>query len=316
MAYNTIAFFWSDHGDGSPRGKRWLYDSGLKVPLIIRWPGSIKPGEVNDQMISSIDFGPTVLSLANVPKPYHMQGIPFLGKQAGTPREMVFSARDRFDESYDMVRSVRDKQYRYVRNYYPNMAKIIWVPFRNQSPIMKELLRLHAENKLTPEQADWFETTRDPEELFDCIADPYQLNNLANDPKYKNILEKMRNELDVWQEETDDLGKYSEEELINRRYPNGVRPTTNPVHFVPNTEGNRNANIIEGGELQYPCTLTLYCATQGASIVYTFENGDNPKWELYSGPFRLEKGRHKIRAQAIRYGYNHSEETNIEINVN
>ncbi|WP_319592442.1 sulfatase [uncultured Draconibacterium sp.] len=315
LADNTIVFFWSDHGDGLPRGKRWLYDSGLKVPLIIRWPGNIKPGEVNDQLISSIDFGPTVLSLANVSKPYHMQGIPFLGNQKEEARDMVFSARDRFDESYDMVRSVRDKRYRYVRNYYPNNAKIIWVPFRNRSPIMQELLRLKAEDNLTADQADWFEQTRAPEELFDCIADPYQLNNLANDPTYKKILVEMRNELDAWQKETEDLGKYSEEELINRWYPQGVRPTTKPVHFIPNTEGNRNANIIEGGDIKFPCTLTLYAATQGASIVYSFDKGEDPDWSLYNGPLRLEKGKYKIRAKAIRYGYHHSEESIIELKV-
>jgi len=315
LAENTIVFFWSDHGDGLPRGKRWLYDSGLNVPLIVRWPGNIKPGEENDQLISSIDFGPTVLSLANVPKPYHMQGVPFLGKHKGEEREMVFSARDRFDESYDMVRSVRNKQFRYVRNYYPTKAKIIWVPFRNQSPIMKELLRLHAEEQLTPEQADWFETTRDPEELFDCVADPHQLNNLAYNPEYQHILQKMRNELDKWQDETNDLGRYSEEELVAMWYPDGERPTTSPVHFIPNTEGNRNANIIVGGELKYPCTLTLYCATQGASIAYTFENSNNPQWKLYNGPIRLEKGEVKLRAKAIRYGYHHSEETFIKLEI-
>ena len=315
LTENTVVFFWSDHGDGLPRGKRWLYDSGLEVPLIIRWPGKLRPGEVNDQLISSIDFGPTVLSIANVPKPYHMQGIPFLGNQKGDEREMVFSARDRFDESYDMVRSVRDKRYRYVRNYYPNMAKIIWVPFRNRSPIMQELLRLHAEEKLTPEQADWFENTRDPEELFDCVNDPYQLHNLTNDPAYKDILEKMRKELDVWQEETGDLGKYSEEQLVNMWYPNGIRPKTGPVYFVPNTEGNRNAEIIEQGVLSYPSTLALYCATQGASMVYTFEAGADPDWELYSGPIRLEKGKFTLRARAIRYGYHHSDETSIKIEV-
>lgn len=315
LAENTIVFFWSDHGDGLPRGKRWLYDSGLHVPLIIRWPGKIEPGQVNDQLISSIDFGPTVLSMANVPKPYHMQGIPFLGSQKGEEHEMVFSARDRFDESYDMVRSVRDKRFRYVRNYYPNKAKIIWVPFRNRSPIMKELLRLHAEDKLTPAQADWFEITRDPEELFDCVADPHQLNNLAYNPEYQHILQKMRNELDTWQDETNDLGRYSEEQLVARWYPGGERPTTSPVHFIPNTEGNRNSEIITNGDLTFPCTISLYCAAQGASIAYTFESGENPQWKLYNGPIRLEKGKHNLRAKAIRYGYFHSEESVVRFEV-
>jgi N-sulfoglucosamine sulfohydrolase len=315
LAENTIVFFWSDHGDGLPRGKRWLYDSGLKVPMVIRWPGQIQAGSVNDRLVSSIDFGPTVLSMADVPVPYHMQGIPFMGKHEGPARDLAFSARDRFDESYDMVRSARDKHFRYVRNYYPNQAKIIWVPYRNRSPIMQELLRLHAADQLNPAQADWFENTREPEELFDCEADPHHLHNLAYDPKYRDILNKMRKRVDQWQSDTKDLGFYSEEQLVAQWYPKGERPTTAAVHFVPNTEGNRNAKIITEGELTYPATMTLYCATQGASIAYTFDAGDEPHWQLYTGPIRLPKGVSTLRAKAIRYGYHHSEEASLELLV-
>jgi N-sulfoglucosamine sulfohydrolase len=315
LAENTIVFFWSDHGDGLPRGKRWIYDSGTQVPLIIRWSGNIEPDNVNDQLISSIDFGPTVLSLANVPVPYHMQGIPFLGNQKGEKREYAFSARDRFDEDYDMVRSVRDERFRYVRNYYPNKAKIIWVPFRNQSPIMKELFRLHAENKLTPGQADWFEPTREPEELFDCIADPHQLKNLAGDPAYLKELIRLRNVLDTWQKETGDMGFISEDEMVWRMYPDGERPKTKIPHFIPNTEGNRNEKIQNGGEILGPAIITIYSATQGASIAFTFDEGENPHWKLYTGPIRLKPGNNLIRSVAIRYGYEHSEERKAEFFV-
>ena len=96
---NTIIFFWGDHGDGLPRGKRWLYDSGTNIPLIIKFPDKYKAGTVDERLISSIDFGPTVLSLAGVLVPAHMQGIPFLGDQMGEPRDAVYSARDRVDRS-------------------------------------------------------------------------------------------------------------------------------------------------------------------------------------------------------------------------
>jgi N-sulfoglucosamine sulfohydrolase len=312
LAGNTIVFFWSDHGDGLPLGKRCIYDSGTKVPLIIKWPGKIEPGTINNNLISSVDFGPTVLSMANVPVPYHMQGIPFMGKQKGEIREYTFSACDRFDDDYDMVRSVRDERFRYVRNYYPNNAKIIWVPFRNQSPIMKELFRLNAEEKLTPEQAYWFEPTREPEELFDCIADPHQLNNLADNPAYNKDLIRLRNTMDKWQDETGDMGKISEEEMVWRMYPNGERPKTKIPHFIPNTEGNRNEKIQNGGEITGPATITIYCATHGASIAYTFDEGENPQWKLYTGPIRLKPGRNFIRSVAIRYGYEHSEDRMVE----
>jgi N-sulfoglucosamine sulfohydrolase len=316
LAENTIVFFWGDHGDGLPRAKRWIYDSGTHIPLIIRWPGTIAPGTRIDDLISSIDFGPTVLSLAGVPKPYHMQGKAFLGNQMEEPRKYVFSARDRFDESYDMMRTVRDKQYRYVRNYYPNEPEIIWVPYRNRSPIMQELLRLQAEDRLTAEEAEWFVNTRPPEELFDCDKDPWQMHNIASDPMYKDVLERMRRVLDQWQATTGDMGSVSEEIMVATWYPNGKQPETAIPHFVPNAEGNRNLRISTGETLKAPAMLTIYCATEGASIVYTFEEGDKPHWLLYTGPIRLKPGENHVRSVAVRYGYLQSKEQSAIFTVN
>ena len=309
LVENTVVFFWSDHGDGLPRGKRWPYESGTKVPMVIRWPGVIKAGTVVDELISSIDWGPTVLSLANVPKPVHVQGKAFLGKQREKPREYTFSARDRFDESYDMVRSVRDKQFRYMRNYYPNEPYIIWVPYRNQSPIMKELLRLHAEDKLVGPQKLWFSNTRPPEELYDCITDPHNIHNLADDPAYEDVLVRMRNRLDQWRSETRDMGDLNESQIKEMGWPGGIQPITTKPHFIPNAQGNRNAEIADdGGTFKGPMTISLYCATQGASLAYALDQSENPDWKLYNGPIRLESGILTIRAKAIRYGYKHSEE--------
>ena len=189
---NTIIFFWGDHGDGLPRAKRWLYDSGLNIPLIIKFPGRSNAGSVDDRLISSVDLGPTVLSLAGIPVPAHMQGIPFLGDKAGPPREAVFAARDRVDESYDMIRSVRTKNYLYIRNYYPNEPFPIWVPYLSNMPIYKEMLRLDAEGKLTGPQKSWMAYSRPPEELYDVKADPYQINNLADDPGLKKTLDALQ----------------------------------------------------------------------------------------------------------------------------
>ena len=309
LADNTIVMYWSDHGDGLPRGKRWPYDSGTKVPLIVRWPGVIEPGTVIDDLISSIDLGPTVLSLANIPIPEHMQGKAFLGAQADETWDYVFSARDRFDESYDMVRSVRDKKWRYMRNYYPNKPYVVWVPYRNQSPIMKELLRLQAEGNLEGPQKLWFRDTRPPEELYDTENDPHNINNLADDPQYQDVLKEMRTELDQWRIESKDMGDISEYQMKEMMWPGGEQPVTSVPHFIPNTDENRNASMVdEGGTLSSPCLMSLYCATQGASIVYTVEEGDDPKWKLYNGPFTLEPGNTTIRAKAIRYGFKHSEE--------
>jgi len=153
---NTIIFFWSDHGVGLPRAKRWLYDSGTHIPLVVRIPekfrasGQGRPGSVNDQLVSSIDFGPSVMNLAGVEIPEYMQGRPFVGPNPPAPREYIFGARDRMDERYDIIRSVRDKRYRYIRNYEPLKTYYQYMNTPEKGATMKEIRRVHAEENLPP----------------------------------------------------------------------------------------------------------------------------------------------------------------------
>lgn len=308
-ADNTIVFFWGDHGDGLPRAKRWLYDSGLNIPLIIRWPGNLKPGSVNDQLISSIDFGPTVLSMAGVKVPVHMQGRPFLGNQTAEPRQYVFGARDRVDESYDMIRSVRSNDYLYIFNFYPNEPFHIWVPYLNKMPIMQEMMRLDAEGKLNPDQEKWMADTRPAEELYDVKADPYQLNNLAENPKYKTVIAEMRLQQDSWAVTTNDMGRMNEPEMIEMMWPGSKQPVTDKPYFIANAPEDRGSkNYQTGGTFSAPMTLAFYCPTHGASIVYSTESGNKPVWKLYSGPLRLKIGTSTVRIKAIRYGYKDNDE--------
>ena len=308
-ADNTIVFFWGDHGDGLPRAKRWLYDSGLNIPLIIRWPGALKPNTVNDQLISSIDFGPTVLSMAGVKVPSHMQGRPFLGKQIAEPRQYVFAARDRVDEAYDMIRSVRSKDYLYIRNFYPNEPFHIWVPYLNKMPIMQEMMRLDAEGKLNPDQKKWMAETRPPEELYDVKADPFQLNNLAENAEYKAVLAEMRLHQDNWALTTNDMGRMNEPEMIEQMWPGGKQPVTDKPYFIVNAPEDRGSkNYQTGGTFSAPMTLAFYCPTHGASIVYTTGTGNKTAWKLYSGPLRLQGGTNTVRIKAVRYGYKDSGE--------
>jgi len=314
---NTIIFFWGDHGDGLPRAKRWLYDSGLNIPLIIKFPDKSWAGSVNDRLISSIDLGPTVLSLAGIPVPAHMQGIPFLGNQDGKPREAVYAARDRVDESYDMIRSVRTKSYLYIRNYYPNEPFPIWVPYLSNMPIYKEMLRLDAEGKLSGPQKSWMAYSRPPEELYDVKADPYQINNLVNDPKLKTVLDAHRDRHKQWTIETGDMGYLNESEMIEQMWPGGKQPVTDIPYFIINSPEERaSKNYREGGVYSSPMTLGFYCPTHGASIVFTLEEKENPHWLLYSGPLHLKPGSHNIRVKAVRYGYKDSEELKASFQIN
>ena len=195
---NTIVIYWSDHGVGMQRAKRWVYDSGTRVPMIARIPekfrvdGQGKPGSVCDDLICLIDLGPTVLNLASLPTPEYMQAQPFLGPNLPQPRAYVHAARDRIDERYDMVRSICDKRYRYLKNYLPDKPYDQYVTYNEEGTIIKELRRLKAEGKLSPIAAQFMASSRPVEELYDIQEDRYETKNLATDPKFKKILQRLR----------------------------------------------------------------------------------------------------------------------------
>ncbi len=316
LAENTIVFHWSDHGP-MPRGKRWPYDSGIRVPMIIRWPGKIRKGTISKQLVSTIDLGPTVLSLTGIDVPAHMQGQAFLGEQKKAPRKYVFASRDRYDESYDMVRALRDSRFKYIRNYHPELPYNIWVPYLNRHPIMQEMWKLHAEGKLEGSQKLLFQDKRPVEELYDIQKDPWEINNLAGNPKYKKELDRLGKALSRWMDEICDLGEIDETVMVRNWYPNGVQPETAAPVFVPiNAESPGVDHALQEIELKAPVLLQIYCATQGASIGYTFDESASPAWDLYSGPLRLTKrGRTTIRAKAIRIGYKESIERKIVIKM-
>ena len=141
---------WSDHGEGLPRAKRWLYDSGIRVPMIVKWPGQVPKNETNTQLVSLLDLAPTVLNAAGLPIPRVMPGQPFCGPGTNSieQRHYVHGGRDRFDCSYDMVRSVRDQRFKYICNHRPDLPRLLYIPYRNRHPIMSDIWQLSAENKL------------------------------------------------------------------------------------------------------------------------------------------------------------------------
>ncbi|MFN0119661.1 MAG: sulfatase [Blastocatellia bacterium] len=304
VADNTIVFFWGDHGRGLTRGKRWVYDSGTRVPLMIRWPGKIKPGTVNDDLVSLFDMGPTVLSMAGVPVPAYMQGRAFLGEQKKAPREYVFAHRDRMDETYDMMRAVRDKRFRYVRNFYPGRPYAQYIAYMEEMPILQEMRRLQKDhfNALSPRygkalnetQLLYFRPEKPTEELYDLQADPYEIKNLAADPQHQNTLKRMRAALDQWQKETKDLGLVPESELRERMRPGGVWQKVSAPAIQTAAAGDK-------------VRVTLSCATEGSSIAYTTEEGKNAHWLLYAREVMAPRGA-TLRVKGCRLGYLDSEE--------
>ncbi len=209
---DTIVFFWGDHGVGLPRAKRWIYEASTHVPLVARIPakfrtgGQGKPGSWDNQLVSFLDLGPTMLNLAGVPIPKHMHGRAFLGPNLGPPRQYIHAIRDRMDERYDCIRAVRDARFRYLRNYMPHKPWAQHINYMEQGNIMKDLRRLHAEGKLNAAQSIFMAPGKPVEELYDCQSDPFNLKNLADSPQHQDILKRMRAEHERWALETRDLG--------------------------------------------------------------------------------------------------------------
>jgi arylsulfatase A-like enzyme len=218
----TIIFFWTDHGVGLPRAKRWLYESGTRVPLIVRIPGT-KGGVVDRQLVSSVDFAPTVLNLAGVDVPAHLQGRAFLGEDLSAPRDYVYGARDRMDERYDIIRAVRGSRFRYIRNFEPLKPYYQYMNTPEKGATMREIRRAEKEETLT-EIGKLFSAPRKPvEELYDVQADPHEVRNLAGDLKYAQQLKEMRESLAKWQRKIGDIGLIPEAEIELREQVAGSR---------------------------------------------------------------------------------------------
>lgn len=219
---DTIIVFWSDHGVGLPRAKRWLYDSGTRVPFIVRIPEKFRvdqqgqPGSVSDELINSTDFGPTMLNLVGIEIPEHLQGRAFLGKSLSAPRRYVYGARDRMDERYDIIRTVRDKRFRYIRNFEPLKPYYQYMNTPEKGATMKEIRRLERVGTLTATMALFSASQKPVEELYDTESDPYEINNLANDPNHADKLQELRTELARWQFEIGDIGLLPESEIESR----------------------------------------------------------------------------------------------------
>ena len=212
LADDTIVFFYSDHGSGMPRHKRALLDSGMHVPLLIRFPekyrhlAPAKSGETTDRLVSFVDFAPTVLNLAGLQSPDVMQGKPFLGKDSGDERQYACGHRDRVDEAIDLARSVRDKRYLYIRNYMPHLGYNQPTAWPDLGEVRHEFYRLTDQDSMTAPQWHFAGPTRAIEELYDCEADPLNLHNLAGSPDFRNQVERLRSALLLHVIDSRDLG--------------------------------------------------------------------------------------------------------------
>jgi len=227
---NTVILFFADNGRLEARGIHWCYDSGLHVPLIIRWPKNfptppqVKSGAVSDQVLSLLDVTATTLAIAGIPRPPLMQSRIFLGTQADPPRRYAFSARDRIDETVLRIRSVRDARWRYIRNFTAGPTFTSLNRYKEKCFLVLPLMReLQAQGRLTGPPAALMTMRGPSEELYDIADDPHEIKNLAHStqPEHREALQRLRSALDTWIVETGDLGEYpspvppGEEEIMH-----------------------------------------------------------------------------------------------------
>ena len=294
---NTIVIWTTDHGDGLPRAKREIYDSGIKVPMIIRWPEKYRPdnhpaGGIDDRLISFVDLAPSILRMASVQVPRHMQGRALVGDKNLTPRQYIFASRDRFDEQLFMERAVRDKNYKYIRNYTPGISGARLIGYREQSPIMAEMRKLLQTGRLNDIQRLWF-APQPEEQLYDLNVDPHEIQNLAADPHYEKVKRRMKNALEAWRKSVGDMSKMPESVMAKIFWPRGVPPVTKS----PSISVDDNNFVI------------LQNKTTSASIGYKFQGTD---WQLYSKPFQLIESQ-VVTIKAVKYGWKESGEVKFSI---
>ncbi|MEI6949054.1 sulfatase [Paraflavisolibacter sp. H34] len=219
LADNTIVFYFADNGGVLPRSKRFMFESGLHVPLIVRLPPKYRhlapglAGTRSDRLVTFVDFAPSVLHLAGLRLPAYLQGKPFLGKNTPPENEYAFSFRGRMDESDDKVRSLRDKRFRYVRNFYPHKIYGQHVTYLWNAASMQSWERAHKAGTLNEAQSSFWKE-KPVEELYDVLADPHNIHNLAGKKEHQATLERFRKQLHRQLRDTRDAGLIPEAQIV------------------------------------------------------------------------------------------------------
>ncbi len=244
LADDTIIFYYGDHGAGMPRSKRWPYNSGLRVPLIVSIPAKwnqlaspdYREGGSSDRLVGFIDLAPTLLSLAGLEPPEYMQGHAFLGKSCGPEPRYGFGFRGRMDERYDMVRSVWDGRYVYLKHYMPHRIYGQYIEYMFQTPTTQVWKELYDEGKLEPPRTYFWET-KPAEELYDLENDPDEVHNLAGSPEHQEVLQRMREAHKDWVFRVRDIGLLPEGEMHTRDanvtpYEMGHDPAKYPLEKI------------------------------------------------------------------------------------
>lgn len=317
---NTVVVFWSDHGKGMPRAKRWPNEAGLREPLIVSWPARLPSGQSVSDIVHTMDLAPTMLSLAGLEVPDWMQGTALFdadGALRPQPHDFVYGGRDRQGEADDRSRTVRDPRFRYIRNYFPDKPAMVHTEYPDRLPTWAAFRRLASDecqqrargelpSVMTPAQRVVVAQSKPAEELYDVLADPHETVNLANDPQFAGDRERLRAALDSWIREYGDLGAIPESELEEAWRPGGERRRT----------GAPVVTSVDG-------ILSIVATTPGALLGWTADEAqhvpssspmqreiglpvsDGRRWRPYTGPFAPDGA---VYVKSWRIGFAPSED--------
>lgn len=290
----TIIIWFSDNGGPMPRYKTEVYDTGLHVPFLIRFPGHDRAGTRDRELHGFVDIPATILSLAGIQPPAYMHGRAFAGTYAATtPRRYIFAARDRIDETRDFIRAIRDDRYKYIRNFRPDLPpQGQHIGYKQGIDGMRRLCEMASAGVLDSVQMLWFARNKPAEELYDLQNDPYEIHNLAADPTHTARLRHMREILSAYMLEIDDKGFIPEAEWISRIHPDG-REQQLPAPTITRNENG---------------TICLDTPFSGATILY--REAGTSCWKIYSGPFLPAPGK-TILVKCEHIGYASSPEITL-----
>lgn len=278
----TILIVSTDHGDGLPRAKRSLYDSGLKVPMFIRFPDGSAAGAVREELVSFVDLAPQILQWAGIDHPDWMQGQAFHGSEV-SPRRYIYATQDRMDNRTNLRRAVRDDRYKLIVNYRPEDPYLEHIPFRDALPTTQELWKGYEAGTL-PAPARFLFDPLPKYQLYDTLNDPHEVNNLAGNEAFSAVQTRLIDALDQWIAGSEDSSfAYEEKELVEKFWPGGRQPVTAPPVLKKEAGGQ----------------WSLHTPTIGATIEWRCKGEDT--WQLYVVPLHVDCG--SLEAVAQRYGF-------------
>ena len=212
---DAYIFFYSDHGGPFPRHKRAIYQTGTRVPFLVKFPKSINAGEKDDRLLSFVDLAPSVLKMSGIEIPQHMQGKPINEFSHKILRDYLITASDRFDGQYDRIRAIQNKRFKLIRSFYLDKSHHLDIKYRKNMPMMQKLLELYLDGQLNQDQQMWF-SQKDEYEFYDLQLDPFEMKNQINNPNYRDHIQLLKDELEKWMLNTDDLGDVAEQVLIKQ----------------------------------------------------------------------------------------------------